>query len=63
MSRVKFLASGRTHDFHSKKEQIWWEDRIRERGLKYSIETDGRDTYINVDDRGDPFFEPKVKSP
>lgn len=56
MSRVKFLASGRTHEFHGAKEQKWWQDRIHERGLRYEIEKEGRDTYIIVDDRGDPFF-------
>lgn len=61
MSRVKFLASGRTHEFRGEKERRWWEERITERGLKYELSKDGKDINIIVDDRGDPFFEAKQK--
>ena len=57
MSRVVFLASGRSYDLRSEKDRQWWQTRIAERGLRYAIEKDGRDTNIIVDDRGDPFFE------
>ena len=61
MSRVIFLASGVSHEFRGDKERRWWEERIMQRGLRYELNKDGRDTNIIVDDRGDPFLEPKQK--
>jgi hypothetical protein len=52
-----------SYQIRKEKDMIWWQNRIKERGLNYQINIDGRDKNIIVDDRGDPFFQPKRKSP
>lgn len=62
MSRIVFQASGMSYQIRKEKDMIWWQNRIEERGLNYKINIDGRDKNIIVDDRGDPFFQPKEKA-
>ena len=61
MSRIKFMASGMSYEFRGKKELELWKSRILNYGLNHEIQYEGNDVFIIVDDRGDPFFEPKQK--